>query len=102
MRLDLGGIAKGYALDQALRVLRARKISRALVSGGGDLVAGEPPPGKRGWRVELPPLDASNAPPTQFVELRNARSLLLATFTNGWKSTANVIRTSSIRTAELG
>lgn len=72
MRLDLGGIAKGYALDQALQVLRARKISKALVSGGGDLVVGDPPPGKRGWRVELPPLDASNAPPAQFVELRNA------------------------------
>jgi thiamine biosynthesis lipoprotein len=72
MRLDLGGIAKGYALDQALQVLRARKISQALVSGGGDLVVGDPPNGKGGWRVELPPLDASNAPPAQFVELRNA------------------------------
>ena len=34
--------------------------------------AGKPPPGKRGWRIELPPLDASNAPPTQFVRLRTA------------------------------
>jgi thiamine biosynthesis lipoprotein len=27
----------------------------------------EPPPGKPGWRVELPPLDATNAPPARYV-----------------------------------
>src|SRR5207302_10412438 len=35
-------------------------------------LVGDPPPGKPGWRIEVPPLDASNAPPTQFVQLRNA------------------------------
>ena len=53
MRLDLGGIAKGYALDEALRVLRERGLGRALVDGGGDLLLGEPPPGKAGWRVAV-------------------------------------------------
>jgi thiamine biosynthesis lipoprotein len=71
MRLDLGGIAKGYAVDEALKVLRARGITRALVSGGGDLAVGEPPPGQRGWRVELAPLDVTNAPPALFVRLAN-------------------------------
>src|SRR5437762_8777225 len=33
MRLDLGAIAKGYAVDEALKILRARGILRALVSG---------------------------------------------------------------------
>jgi thiamine biosynthesis lipoprotein len=37
MRLDLGGIAKGYAVDQVLATLAEQGISRALVSGGGDL-----------------------------------------------------------------
>lgn len=71
MRLDLGGIAKGYALDEAMKVLRSRHLSRALVSGGGDMVASDPPPGKRAWRIELAPLDVTNAPPVRFVALRN-------------------------------
>jgi thiamine biosynthesis lipoprotein len=53
MRLDLGGIGKGYALDQALDVLRQHGIERALVVGGGEMLAAEPPPGQAGWHVEL-------------------------------------------------
>jgi thiamine biosynthesis lipoprotein len=70
MRLDAGGIGKGYAIDEALKVLRARGVTRALVSGGGDMAAGEPPPGQRGWRIEVAPLDTTNAPPARFVRLR--------------------------------
>lgn len=72
MRLDLGGIAKGYALDEALKVLRRHGIRQALVSGGGDIALGEAPPGKPGWKIELAPLDVTNAPPAQFVLLKNA------------------------------
>ena len=71
MRLDLGSIAKGRALDEALRVLRARGITRALVTGSGDMAIGDPPPGRTGWRIELAPLDAPGAPPTRFLSLRN-------------------------------
>ena len=71
MRLDPGGIAKGYALDEAAKVLRARGVSRFLVSGGGDMVAGEAPPGQRGWRVEVGVFDTTNAPSPRFVSLRN-------------------------------
>jgi thiamine biosynthesis lipoprotein len=72
MRLDLGGIAKGFALDEAYQVLKKHGITRALVTGGGDMTLGDPPPGKKGWRIELPPLDATNAPPTKYVLLHNA------------------------------
>jgi thiamine biosynthesis lipoprotein len=72
MRLDLGGIAKGYAVDQALKCLGRLGIASALVSGGGDMAVSGPPPGKKGWRIELPPLDASNAPPARFVVLARA------------------------------
>ena len=72
MRLDLGGIAKGYAVDEALKVLRRLGLSRALVAGGGDMAVGDPPPGKTGWRIELAPLDATNAPPARFVWLTHA------------------------------
>ncbi len=54
MQLDLGGIGKGYAADAALTTLRVRGIDRALVDAGGDVVAGAPPPGKAGWRIEVP------------------------------------------------
>lgn len=72
MRLDLGGIAKGYAVDEALKVLAAHGISRALVSGGGDLAASDPPPGKPGWRIEVAAPDAPDAPPVRHVLLRRA------------------------------
>ena len=53
MTLDLGGIAKGYAADKALAVLRQHGIRSALVDGGGDLTLGDPPPGRKGWRIEI-------------------------------------------------
>jgi FAD:protein FMN transferase len=72
MRLDLGGIAKGYAVDQALHVLSRFGVTSALVSGGGDLAVSAPPPGKPGWLIELPPLDATHAPPARYVVLSHA------------------------------
>jgi thiamine biosynthesis lipoprotein len=72
MRLDFGGIAKGYAIDEALKILRLRGITRALVAGGGDMAVSDPPPGEEGWRIELAPLDAPNAPPARFVLLSHA------------------------------
>lgn len=59
MRLDLGGIAKGYASDQALKVLRAHGISRALVAASGDIAVADPPPNQQGWRVAVSGLDSS-------------------------------------------
>lgn len=51
LRLDLGGIAKGYAADAMLRVLRELGLHRALVAASGDIRVGTPPPGRKGWRV---------------------------------------------------
>ncbi len=72
MRLDLGGIAKGYAVDEALKVLSRNNVRHALVAGGGDMAVSAPPPGTRGWRIDLPPLDVTNAPPTCSVLLSHA------------------------------
>jgi FAD:protein FMN transferase len=36
MRIDLGGIGKGYAVDRGIDILKARGITRALVTAGGD------------------------------------------------------------------
>jgi thiamine biosynthesis lipoprotein len=72
MRLDLGGIAKGYAVDEALKTLREHGVDRALVEGGGDVAVSEPPPGKTAWRFELSPLDVTNAPSARYLSLTNA------------------------------
>ena len=61
MRLDLGAIAKGYALDQAAAVLRRKGITRFLLSGGGDMIIGDSPPGQLGWTVEAGVFDTAEA-----------------------------------------
>ena len=59
VELDLGGIAKGYAVDRAVDVLRRRGVSAALVSAGGSTIFGlGAPPGHRAWDVKVEdPLD---------------------------------------------
>jgi thiamine biosynthesis lipoprotein len=54
MRLDLGGIAKGYILQHALTELVLQGTPAAMVEAGGDLVVGDAPPGKPGWSIEVP------------------------------------------------
>ena len=70
MKLDLGGIAKGYAADEALAVIRRLGITRALVRGSGDIVAGDAPPGQTGWKVGIAPLNPDD-PPQQFLWIAN-------------------------------
>jgi thiamine biosynthesis lipoprotein len=60
MQLDVGGIAKGYAADEALAVLRQRGITRALMAASGDIVCGDPPPGARGWTVGIAAVAGTN------------------------------------------
>lgn len=36
MRIDLGGIAKGWAVDRGIEILRKRGIQHAMVNAGGD------------------------------------------------------------------
>jgi thiamine biosynthesis lipoprotein len=71
MRLDLGAIAKSYAVDEAMKVLRRHGIRSALVAGAGDMAASDAPPGRTGWQIELAPLDVTNAPPPAVTLLRN-------------------------------
>jgi thiamine biosynthesis lipoprotein len=54
MRLDFGGIAKGFAVDEAIGWLKVSGIDMYLVDGGGDLRCGMAPPGKAGWEIEVP------------------------------------------------
>jgi FAD:protein FMN transferase len=74
MLLDLGGIAKGDAADQALIVLRHQGIESALVAAAGDIANGAAPPraigdpvdSRReasGWKIALAPLEAQRKAP---------------------------------------
>ena len=77
VQLDLGGIAKGYAVDRAVGILRAQHLDAALISAGGSTVYGlGAPPGGEGWRVDIQdPTDAGRV--ARAVSLRN-RSLSVA------------------------
>jgi thiamine biosynthesis lipoprotein len=69
MELDLGGIAKGYAVDRVVELLREYQIERALISAGGSTLYGlGTPPDSQGWPVKLRdpifPHDATKSPST--------------------------------------
>lgn len=53
MGIDLGGIAKGYAADEAVRVLKERGVSQAIVDLGGNVAAMGTRPGGKKWRVGI-------------------------------------------------
>jgi thiamine biosynthesis lipoprotein len=71
MRLDLGGIAKGYAADEMLKVLARHGLTRALVAAGGDIAVKEAPPGKAGWSIAIAAVDPKKEKPGKLV-LANA------------------------------
>ncbi len=57
MKIDLGGIAKGYAIDAAIEAMRAEGASAALVDIGGDLrLLGRPGPDEP-WRIRVRPVE---------------------------------------------
>jgi thiamine biosynthesis lipoprotein len=53
VRVDLGGIAKGYAVDQAIQVLRAHGLAGGLVEVGGDLAVFGSAPGGEAWSIAV-------------------------------------------------
>jgi thiamine biosynthesis lipoprotein len=53
MQLDVGGIAKGFAADEALKVISGLGIKSALVAASGDLAFSEAPSVEKGWKVAI-------------------------------------------------
>ena len=54
MRIDLGSIGKGYAVDRAMAILRSQGIERAYIDAGGSTIYGlGTPPDRDGWLVHL-------------------------------------------------
>jgi len=86
MSIDLGAAGKGYALDEAIAILRARGVTRALLHGGTSSVhVIGAPMDRASWRIEWSP--PHGAPRT--FDLRNGALSVSAVhgkcFTNeGW------------------
>jgi FAD:protein FMN transferase len=71
VELDLGGIAKGYAVDRVVALLKNSGIECALISAGGSTIYGlGSPPEKDAWSIEIQdPLDVRKTAMT--VKLKN-------------------------------
>jgi thiamine biosynthesis lipoprotein len=70
-RIDLGGIAKGYAVDLAIETLQSHGVPSGLVNAGGDLrMFGEPQP----IHVRLPEAPGMLAPLGWFADCALATS----------------------------
>lgn len=52
-KYDLGGIAKGYAIDRAVEILKKNGIERAMVNLGGNLYVFGYPEGKDYWIIGI-------------------------------------------------
>ncbi len=69
MQLDFGGIAKGFAADEAIGILKQHEIHSALVDAGGDIHAANPPPGREGWTIVIENGLRTNSPDEANVRL---------------------------------
>ena len=70
-RLDFGGIAKGYTADKMLNYLQEHDLKSCSISAGGDVIVGDPPPGRLYWIIRINPFGDSNSE-TMRVKLSNA------------------------------
>lgn len=53
MRLDIGGLGKGFAADEGMKVFEYYGITSVLIDAGGKLAIGSPPPGDNGWLIKI-------------------------------------------------
>jgi thiamine biosynthesis lipoprotein len=81
MRLDLGAIAKGYAVDKAIEAMQKAGAVGGMVDIGGDLRCfGKPPKGKTKWSVGLQNPDISkNADESDLLLILKLDSAAVAT-----------------------
>lgn len=110
MRLDLGGIAKGYTADRMMHVIKSFDFQSVLVDAGGDMVIGDSPPGRNGWQITIPiykskdyweplPMEISNRALTssgnlyQYVEQNGIRYSHIVNPKTGMGVTGNMVAT---------
>jgi thiamine biosynthesis lipoprotein len=80
VKFDLGGIAKGYAIDRAFEIIQKYSIETILIDAGGDLRVGKASPD--GWKINLNGKDtmimeniavATSGDRFQFVEINGVK-----------------------------
>jgi thiamine biosynthesis lipoprotein len=75
VRLDLGGMGKGWSVDRAAD--RLQGLGPFLVNAGGDIFGYQTPPGQKGWEIDIiHPLK-----PEQFIARLNLHHRAVATST---------------------
>lgn len=75
--IDVGGIAKGFAVDRALDALKSAGAGFGLVNAGGDMAAF----GSEPWMVQV--VDAANREPVAEVEIENGALATSSVLPNG-------------------
>jgi thiamine biosynthesis lipoprotein len=75
VRLDLGGMGKGWTVDRAAD--RLQGLGPFLINAGGDIFAYHAPPGQKGWKIDL----IHPVEPTQFMARVYLHHRALATST---------------------
>lgn len=68
VRLSLGGLAQGYALDLLAGELRRRGFSSFCANAGGAIIAVGTPPGEAGWPISVATPDSA---PALMLDLRD-------------------------------
>jgi len=72
LKLDFGGYAKGYGVEQLIRYLRKNGIENALINAGGD-IKGIGSVGKRAWKVAIK--NPKTEAPLAWLELKDNESI---------------------------
>ena len=71
MQLDVGGIGKGFAADEAINLLKRLGITTALVDMGGDITVSDAPPNKDFWTLGFSYFDNKGEEVFQKIKLKN-------------------------------
>lgn len=71
MRLDIGGLGKGFVAQIALNLLNDSGFASAMVNAGGKIVLGDAPPGTEGWLIGINVPGEKQAVMQQLLVLKN-------------------------------
>ncbi len=96
MRLDLGSIGKGYAVDRMAEILRAQGVRSAYINAGGSTMYGiGTPPGRKGWAVHLRDPSSSLNPEVMLMDNSVSTSEQTADSALGGESPGHIVLPTS-------
>ena len=96
MRLDLGSIGKGYAVDRMAEILRAEGVRSAYINAGGSTMYGiGTPPGEKGWTVHLRDPSNNLNPEVVLIDNSVSTSEQTAASTLGGESPGHIVLPAS-------